>query len=122
MDILVDSNNDAVFINGPLTSAGVSDYPVGTTAQRLKMRLLTFMGEWVFNTIYGPPYWQRILGKKIRKADLDAIFQQQILLEVGVKEIISFSSTFEKRIYTCNFRVKCNNGEVTEVISISPTL
>lgn len=123
MDILIDTKtNDAVWINGPLTSSGVSEYPVGVVAQRLKMRLLTFLGEWVYNTTYGVPYWQLILGKKVKKSDVDAIFQRQILQETGVKQIVSFSSTFEKRVYTCNFTVKANNGEVTDTIVITTSI
>ncbi|MNQ04619.1 hypothetical protein D3C85_173370 [compost metagenome] len=72
------------------------------------------------NTDYGVPYWQRILGFKIRKEDVDLIFQQQILLENGVKEIVSFSSTFENRQYGCVVQVKVVNGEITSPISINP--
>lgn len=121
MDLLLDVNtHDAIFFNGPLTKDYTTQPFTQTVAQRLKIRLLTFKGEYVFNTVYGVPYWQEILGKKTTKEAVDLIYQQQILLENGVKEITSFSSTFENRIYSMTFRVKVVSGEVSEPISISP--
>lgn len=93
-----------------------------TVAQRLKIRLLTFRSEYFLNTEHGVPYWQEILGKKPGKARVDAIFQEQILLEVGVKEIVSFVSTFVNRQYSLTFSVKVVSGEVTESITITPTI
>lgn len=121
MDLLLDVNtHDAVFFNGPLTKEYTTQPFTQTVAQRLKIRLLTFKGEYVFNTVYGVPYWQEILGRKTTKEAVDLIYQQQILLESGVKEITSFSSTFENRIYSMTFRVKVVSGDVSEPISISP--
>jgi len=116
MDLLLDENNDLVFINGqtPTTS-----YPVQVVAQRLGIRLRTFLGEWFVNTSYGIPYWQRILGRKTTKAAIDKIFQQQILDEVGVMQITSFNSTFENRQYSLSFRVKVVSGEVSPAITIT---
>lgn len=116
MDLLLDENNDLVFING---QTPVTSYPVQVVAQRLSIRLRTFLGEWFLNTTYGVPYWQRILGKKTTKAAIDKIFQQQILEEVGVMQITSFNSTFENRQYSLSFRVKVVSGEVSQPITIS---
>lgn len=126
MDILIDSNpispgyEDAVFHNGPLTREFTTQPFIQTVAQRLKIRLLTFRGEWFLNTEYGPPYWQRILGQKPTKSALDQIFQEEILAENGVKEIVEFNSTFQTRAYSASFRVRVSTGEVTELINISP--
>lgn len=126
MDILIDSNpispgyEDAVFFNGALTKEYTTQPFVQTVAQRLKIRLLTFRGEWFLDTEYGVPYWQQILGLKTPKSSLDQIFQEQVLAENGVKEITSFSSTFQNRQYSASFRVKVSTGEVTETINISP--
>lgn len=71
---------------------------------------------------YGPPYWQELLGMKPSKSRVDRIFQQQILLENGVKEIVSFSSTLINRQYSLKFQVKVVSGEVTAPILISPVI
>lgn len=109
---------DAVFINGPLTAEGVTTERIETVAQRLRIRLLTFMGEWFADVNYGIPYYQRILARKPTKSAVDQIFQQAILAEEGVREITSFSSTYINRVYSATFRVRVDGGE-TEPLTIS---
>jgi len=126
MDILLDLDpispnfGDAKYKNGILTPSDVTGPPKQTVAQRLRIRLLTFRGEWELNTGYGVPYWQRILGQKPTKSTVDQILQQEILKEQGVKEITSFTSTFQNRVYKAEFRVRVLNGEETDTISITP--
>ena len=91
-----------------------------TVAQRLFIRLRTFLGEWFLNTAYGVPYFTEVLGKKTSKSAVDLIMQQQILAEVGVKEITYFNSTLINRQYSLNFRVKVVDGSTTDTISITP--
>lgn len=126
MDFVLETNpispnhHDIVWNNGPLTKDYTTQPFTQTVAQRLKIRLLTFQSEWFLDTEYGVPYWQRILGRKIDKSSVDLIFQQQILLEEGVKEITSFSSSFQNRNYSMSFQVRVVTGEITEVITINP--
>lgn len=127
MDFLLETNpvsekyHDIVWNNGPLTKEYVTSPYTQTVAQRLKIRLLTFQEEWFLDTTYGVPYFQRILGKKkVTKSSIDLIFQEQILLETGVKEIVSFTSTFSNRQYSMTFQVRVVNGEVTAPINVSP--
>ena len=124
MDIKLDDvTHDALFVNGPMTKAQTTQPYVETVAQRLKIRLLTFLGEWIINTAYGVPWWQSILGKKQPKERVDLILQQQILLEEGVKELVSFTSILSSnRQYSATFRVKVRTGEVTEPITITPSI
>lgn len=122
MDFLLDPVKwDIVWNNGPLTKEFTTQPLTQTVAQRLKIRLLTFLGEWSFNTVYGVPYWQRLLGiKQTSKAAADLIFQTQILAENGVKEIVSFDSTFVNRQYSLTFKVRVVTGEVSAPIVINP--
>lgn len=126
MDIKLDlnpvslSNGDAIWINGPLTREGVTGPFTENVAQRLRIRLLTFEGEWFLDTTYGVPYWQRILGQKPTKSAIDQILQQEVLSENGVKEIVSFTSSFVNRQYSASFQVRVVNGEVTDTININP--
>lgn len=120
MDILLDeATHDIVWNNGALTKEFTTQPLVQTVAQRLKIRLLSFKGDWFVNTLYGIPYYQEILGKKPSKSRVDRIFQQEILAEQGVREIVSFNSIFDKRQYSLEFRVKVSTGDVTEVININ---
>lgn len=119
MDLLmdIDSRKDLVFENG---KCPVTSFPVQTVAQRLFIRLRTFKGEWFYNTLYGVPYFQRIFTKTSKGA-VDAIFQDQILSEVGVKRITEFNSTLNtaNRRYSLSFRVLTTDGQESETITIN---
>jgi len=68
MDILLsEETHDIVFVNGatPIT-ADVGD----SLKQRLKIKLLTFKGEWFLDTNYGTPYSNRFLEKEDQKVPL----------------------------------------------------
>lgn len=108
-----------MFINGA-TPVTRSDFDV--VAQRLKIRLLTFLGEYNFNTQYGVPYFQRILGKRIRKQDIDNIFQQQILLEEGVIQIISFNSTLVNSVYSLTFTASDDKKRLLPPVTITTNI
>lgn len=122
MDFKLDTTSwDIVWRNGPLRKEETTQPLTETVSQRLKIRLLTFMGEYFLDTTYGVPYWQRLLGiKQTSKAAIDLILQQQILEESGVKEIVSFSSTFQNRQYSLSFSVKVVTGEITSPIIVNP--
>lgn len=122
MDLLLNPDSwDIVWNNGPLTKEFTTQPLTQTVGQRLKIRLQTFLGEWSFNTVYGVPWFQRLLGvKQTSKAAADLIFQSQILAEKGVKEIVSFDSTFVNRQYSLVVRVRVETGEVTAPIIIQP--
>lgn len=126
MDLLLDLNplspsyGDLTWKNGPLTPDYTTQSRVDIVAQRLRIRLLTFREEWFLDTGYGIPYFQRILGHKIKKSAVDLIFQREILAENGVKELTFFESTFENRKYTLSFRVKVTTGDETETITLTP--
>lgn len=112
---------DIIWHNGPLQVEDTTQPLTETVGQRLKIRLLTFMNEWFMDTTYGVPYWQSLLGvKQTSKARADLIFQQQILAEQGVKEIVTFTSTFVNRQYSLTFSVKVLDGTTTTPITISP--
>lgn len=121
MDILLDENSwDIAWFNGPLSKEYTTQPLTQTVAQRLKIRLLTHLNEYFWDTTYGVPYFQRILGVKQKsKAAVDLIFNQKILEEPGVKEITYFSSTFVNRVYTLTFQVKVVDNSVTENITIT---
>lgn len=122
MDLKLDESiHDCIWENGPLTAAGVTHPFTETVGQRLKILLLTFAGEWFWDTTYGIPYWQSILGRKTTKARVDLIFSQKILSDPGVKEITYFKSTFVNRQYSLTFKVRVVDGSVTAPIIITPT-
>ena len=125
MDLLLDldplspSYGDLTWKNGLLTPDYTTQSRVDVVAQRLRIRLLTWRPEWFLDTSYGVPYWD-FLGKKVKKSAVDLIFQREILLENGVKELTFFESTFANRKYSLSFRVKVTTGEESGLITITP--
>lgn len=121
MDLLLnEETHDLVWNNGALTKEFTTQPFTQNVSQRLKIRLLTFRNEWFLDTNYGVPWFQEILGKKPSKSKVDQILQQQILEESGVKEIVSFNSTFQNRQYSLSFSVKVVTGEITSPIIVNP--
>lgn len=91
-----------------------------SVAQRLTIKLRTFRGEWFINTNNGIPYYQEIFGKVRNKQSIDLIFQQQILEEPDVVEIVEFSSVIDVgRTYSINFRVRTTLGQITNNIQVN---
>lgn len=126
MDFLLDTEptspnyGDVTWRNGPLRKQETTQSRVDVVGQRLLILLKTFKGEWFLDTEYGIGYFQSILGHKIKKSAVDLIFQREILLENGVKELTFFESTFENRKYSLSFRVKVTTGEESGLITITP--
>ena|ERR1700712_5401761 len=121
MDIRLDSDDgDAVFINGPLTVDGITYKAQDVVAQRLTIRLRTWLGEWFLDTTYGVPYIQRILVKNVSKTTVDNILREEILSEIGVLEIQNFTSSFDAgtRQYSCSFVVLTREGSASVTVAI----
>jgi len=117
-DILLDpETHDTLFINGttPVTYENRL-----TVAQRLKIKLLTFRGEYFLNTTEGIPYFQTIFKRGVSKSTIDTIFQEAILSEPDVLEIIEFNSIIDvqTRTYQLSFKVRTNVNQITNYIDI----
>jgi hypothetical protein len=121
MDFKLDSTTfDLVWRNGPLLASDTTQTNVEVTGQRLLILLRTWMNEWFLDTTYGIPWEQRIIAKKqSSKASTDLILQQKVLSDAGVKEIVSWDSTFVNRKYTLTFQVKVVDGTVSGPIVVA---
>jgi hypothetical protein len=123
LDIFIENDptslnfGDVVYDNTKVTVTGGSSEAV---AQRLTIKLNTFLGEWFLNTTAGVPYYQQIFGKVRSKAAIDIIFRQQISSEPGVLEITDFFSDISAgRTYSLTFRVRTTQNQITETITIN---
>lgn len=114
MDILLDeTSHDAVFVNG---ATPVTENIADGLKQRLKIKLLTFKGEWFLDTNEGTPYFQQILGKRRSKSTVDIIFREIIQNDSDVISILRFSSSLSSdRRYSLSFTVKSRTGETVEI-------
>lgn len=116
-DLLLSEAHDLIYING--------DNPVTyesrvSVAQRLKIKLQTFKGEWFLDTTYGMPYFQTILQRGVSKLTIDTLYQEAILEEPDVIEIVEFNSDIDKasRSYRLSFKVKTIQNQVTDYVDI----
>ncbi|WFG37638.1 hypothetical protein QE331_gp169 [Pseudomonas phage 20Sep416] len=117
MDLFVNPDtHDLVFING---EAPVTQRMVDIVAQRLKIKLYTFLGEWFLDDRIGIPYFERILGKSRSLPAVDAIFQSEIMRDPGVLEITSWQSGIDPhtREYSMEFTVRTTDN--TESLPIT---
>ena len=114
MDIKLNSETGDVL----LSTTNTITTPVFTTttsenlAQRLKIRLQTFKGEWFLDGTIGIDYFNQISGKNRSKAAVDAIIQAEILKEQEVLQITAYSSVVDKttRKITIQFTVRTIDG------------
>lgn len=121
MDFKLNLDGDIIWRNGPLLRQDTTQTPAEVTGQRLLILLRTWMGEWFLDTTYGIPWEQRILAKKqVSKVSVDLILQQKVLSDEGVKEIVSWESTFVNRHYDLTFKIKVVDGTISAPLTLNP--
>lgn len=118
MDLLLDTNTgDLIFQNG---QCPVTQLQADIVAQRLRIKLYTFYGEWFLDETIGVPYIQQIFAKVSRKSTIDLIFQGIISADPGVIEILSFTSEISpQRGYTMTFSVRVSDNTDSLPITVS---
>lgn len=118
MDLLLNNQTgDLVFING---QSPVTQHMADIVAQRLRITLYTFYGEWFLNTSVGVPYIQQIFGKVQKKSTIDLIFQGMIAADPDVIEILTFISEITpERGYNMTFQVRVIDNTASLPITIS---
>jgi hypothetical protein len=95
-DLRVDlSTGDLLLENGDLVLTD-DDAPLDVThevCQRVRQRLLTFVGEWFEDTRRGVDWHDSILIRPFNRARSEGIIRATIAETAGVDEIVSFSMT-----------------------------
>lgn len=85
----LEANGD--YVLGP--NAFLANSPE-TVAQAVETRLKLWLGEWFVDTKDGTPWNEKVLGKRLPGKNPDAALKQRILGTPGVKQITSYSSSF----------------------------
>ena len=62
--------------------------------QRLRCRLLSYMGEWFLDVSSGIAYFQEIFTKPVDIANVESLIKEQILDTEGVTSITQFAMEF----------------------------
>lgn len=119
MDIKLDEDGDIYLVNGDAqtTSVGAEDL-----AQRLRIRLNTFQGEWFMDNTLGIDWWNRVMGKNRSKMAVDALIQDAILKEPDALQIVSYTSSIStNRKFSCSFSVRTEDGAISSAITFVRT-
>jgi len=117
--LALDSNND-LFRNG---SAIARHYNGNEVLQMVRSRLLTYFGEWVFDTTAGTTYLQEIFVRPANLGVTESIIKSRISGTTvmtdtgeteGVQEIISFTLDFNRttRRLSIEFEARTTFGEL----------
>lgn len=79
-DLVLDANRDLDF------GAGQRD-GLARVKQQIEVTLLTFRGEWFLNVDWGVPYFDKILIKTPRRAEIESIIRAKVLDVPGVRNV-----------------------------------
>lgn len=115
-DFALDANGDLDISGGDFGNVSDVDTPEAV-AQRLKIHLRTFQGEWFLNRAAGVPYMQYILGKKMDTATitiLNSVFTRAILETPGIRRLksaIKIRIDRATRQTAIEFQCETTNGE-----------
>jgi hypothetical protein len=121
MDIKLGEDGDISLVNGDAQTTGIGAEDL---AQRLRIRLNTFQGEWFMDNTLGIDWWNRVMGKNRSKMAVDALIQDSILKEPDALQIVSYTSSISSdRKFSCSFRVRTENGAISSAITfvLTPT-
>lgn len=86
-------------------------------AQKLKLHLSIFKGEWYLNNTIGIPYFQEIFVKNPNLSRIEDIFKREIISIMGVDSIQSFILNYDNntRELAVTFTALLTNSELLTV-------
>lgn len=84
-------------------------------AQQIKVRILTFLGEWFLDNTHGIPYLEYILVKQPNPALIKQILSEQISAVNDVKSLTSIELDYavKNRTLIVNYEVTTDFGLIT---------
>lgn len=113
-DLKLDSTHDLAIENFDLVLVSGPD----EIAQRLRIKLQMFLGEYYLDTSFGVPYYEEILKKVPNTNTVEAELRGAILETEGVSRLISFDLDLNgsSRELSLSFVAETNSGGNIEVI------
>ena len=84
-------------------------------AQQIKVKLLTFLGEWFLDTTLGVPYLEYIRVKQPNQELIKQILSEQILSVDDVKSLNALELDYQVKVRTLiiNYEVSTEYGLIT---------
>ena len=108
-DFILDNAGDIALTNFDFSLVTGND----ETAQRILIKLRTYVGELFYNTKFGVPYYQEILGKNRDIGIVESLIKEAIITIDGVKRLLEFSMDYvpSPRQLTVSFLVQLLSDE-----------
>lgn len=108
IDIELDNEGDILIERGDLQLTKGTQ----AIAQRLKIRLQFFRGEWFLDDKPGVPWFQSILKKQVSPLSVATIFREEILATPGVSDVQVTLARFDTaaRLYSLSFSAVADTG------------
>lgn len=112
-NLMLDSNHDIIIGRGATRVGGVK-----YVAQLVKCRLLTLFREWQNDTSLGVPWFEQILTKNSKVADIQVVTANIIRNTNHVRQILSLEvlADYRSRQLSINFTAISDYGDVTEIV------
>ena len=105
-------SNDLSIVSGDLeTVKGIDE-----AGQRIRDRLLTFIGEWFLNLSFGVDYIGKIMVKNPRTSIVSAHLRSEILKSAQGR-ITAFSSEIDDRILTAEYSMIIDGETLTDEVT-----
>lgn len=84
-------------------------------SQQIKVKLLTFLGEWFLDTTWGVPYLEYILVKQPNQELIKQILSEQISSVDDVKSLNALELDYQVKVRTLiiNYEVSTEYGLIT---------
>ncbi len=82
-------------------------------AQKIKITLQEWLGEWFLDRRKGTPYLEVILKKNVRLSSVESILRARILSVQGVQRITQFNMEFNNRTRSLRLDFTCTSSEGT---------
>lgn len=85
-------------------------------AQKLRVRLSMFKGEWFLDTRVGVPYYTDVFGQRSHSA-VEALLRRVILTCPGVSSLERFALTeVSARAMALTFSARATSGEIVQIL------
>lgn len=97
----------------------VAGEELAVIAQRVTIRLRTFLGEWFLDETIGVPYFQEILGGKGVEGAASAIFRSVVENTDGVNSLDEITVTRTDRLLDVRLRASTDAGELVLAFGLS---
>lgn len=112
--MLIETNNNLKVQDRDLT---FTDDTSKYVAQKLRIRLSFFLGEWYLNVLKGIPYYEEILIKNPNLNYIEDLLKSEIVVLDEVEQLLNFNLVYEgtTRTLSVEFTAQLIDGSTVSI-------